>query len=155
MKQQLVDALQPILNYLSNLDPSDPGAADTLNSKFPIDGEAMTALAALFSTGVEAGWLCERDGGPGVSFSRVTKAETPENFSVDAVRMDRPGPGHNHPKGEFDLCFPVEGSPEFDGNPPGWVVYGPQSWHVPTVSGGTMNILYFLPGGEIEFGPKS
>ena len=39
----------------------------------------------------------------------------------------------------------------FDGNAPGWVVYGRGSAHVPTVTGGEMLILYFLPGGAIEF----
>ena len=38
---------------------------------------------------------------------------------------------------------------------------GPTVWDrnqatstVPTVEGGSMNILYFLPGGAIEFGPR-
>ena len=51
----------------------------------------------------------------------------------------------------MDLCFALDGDPTFDGNPPGWTVYGPESWHVPTVADGTMAILYFLPGGAIRF----
>ena len=43
------------------------------------------------------------------------------------------------------------GEARFDGHPEGWVVFGPDSVHVPTVSDGEMLILYFLPGGEIEF----
>jgi hypothetical protein len=113
----------------------------------------MRALAVLFEEGVAGGWLCDRQGGPGLTYSRVIKAAGAE-LSVDAVRMAGPGPGHTHPNGEFDLCFPVSGAPTFDDRPPGWTVYPPRSWHVPTVAGGTMNILYFLPAGAIEFGPK-
>jgi hypothetical protein len=68
--------------------------------------------------------------------------------------MAKPGPGHTHPNGEIDLCFAVSGAPRFDGNAPGWTVYPPNSWHVPTVEGGVMDILYFLPGGAIRFEPK-
>ena len=59
-----------------------------------------------------------------------------------------------HPNGEVDLCFTVDGNPTFDGNAPGWTVYEPGSWHVPSVADGVMDILYFLPGGAIKFGPK-
>jgi len=155
MKQQLVESLAPIIEFLKTLDPGNPTSASELNAKFPLEGTAMKELATLFALGVQEKWLCDREGGPGVSYSRVCKASTPEKFSVDAVRMDCPGPGHAHPKGEFDLCFAAAGYPNFDGHSPGWVVYGPESWHIPTVSGGTMNILYFLPGGEIAFGDKS
>ena len=69
--------------------------------------------------------------------------------------MNGPGLAHTHPNGEIDLCFAMDGDPRFDGHPEGWVVYGPGSWHVPTVTGGTMAILYFLPSGAIAFGPQS
>ena len=154
MNQELQDALSPIIDFLDGLDPADSTAAATLNEKFPVGSEALQALATLFEKGVSEGWLCDREGGPGVTYSRVAKKLGSSEFSIDAVRMDRPGPGHAHPKGEFDLCFSVAGSPQFDEHEPGWTVYPPNSWHVPTVSGGTMNILYFLPGGAIAFGPK-
>jgi len=146
-------ALAPIVDHLRGLDPADPSARTTLQERFPIGGPELTALAALFESGVSDGWLCDRKGSETVSYSRVRKAGDGE-LSIDAVRMSGPGPGHTHPNGEFDLCFSVDGSPTFDGQPVGWVVYPPDSWHVPTVAGGTMNILYFLPGGAIEFGPK-
>ena len=40
---------------------------------------------------------------------------------------------------------------EFDGHAEGWTVYPSGSWHVPSVAGGVMDILYFLPGGAIRF----
>jgi hypothetical protein len=33
----------------------------------------------------------------------------------------------------------------------GWLVYGPDSSHAPTVAGGTAFVLYLLPQGVIEF----
>jgi hypothetical protein len=68
--------------------------------------------------------------------------------------MSGVGPGHTHGNGEIDLCLAVGGTPRFDGHGPGWVVYPPGSWHEPTVTGGAMDILYFLPGGAIQFGPR-
>lgn len=146
--------LQPLLVFMGDLDPADPRAAERLEAHFPLVGGGLEAIAAAFDEGLADNWLCHRDGGPGVSYSRVRKALGPEDLSVDAVRMSGPGPGHTHPAGEFDLCFAAEGEPTFDGRPPGWTVYPPGSWHVPTVAGGTMNILYFLPGGAITFGPE-
>jgi hypothetical protein len=153
-REQFEALLEPVLASLADLDPADDGAAAALEATFPVDGDAMKELAALFARGVADGWLCDREGGPGVRFSRVRKAAGDGTLSIDAVRMDRPGPGHTHPNGEFDLCFAVDGDPRFDDRPAGWTVYPPGSWHVPTVAGGTMNILYFLPGGAIQFGPK-
>lgn len=158
-KEQFQELLQPLLDALAGMDPNDPGVADQLTERFPIDDPAIQKLAEAFAEGVSAGWLCDRQGGPGVTYSRVRKARSDgapsDRLSVDAVRMDRAGPGHTHPNGEFDLCFAVAGAPRFDDQAPGWTVYPAGSWHVPTVSGGTMNILYFLPDGAIKFGPRS
>lgn len=154
MKEQLLEAIAPLVEFLDTLDPAANDAAQTLNERYPVDGDEMQALARMYQAGLAEGWLCDRDGGPGVRYSRVSKSTGKSEFSIDAVSMDAPGPGHTHPNGEFDLCFAADGDPEFDGRAPGWTVYPPGSWHVPTVTGGSMNILYFLPGGSIEFGPK-
>jgi hypothetical protein len=151
-RETFLEALEPVLAAVAGLDPADPEAAARLSAAFPLEGPALTRLRTLMRAGVEAGWLCDREAG-GVRFSRVKKAEA-GGLSVDAVHMSAPGPGHLHPNGEFDLCFAVSGAPTFDGRAPGWTVYPPGSWHVPTVAGGVMDILYFLPEGAIEFGPK-
>ena len=70
--------------------------------------------------------------------------------AFDVVLMNGAGPNHIHPEGEIDLCFPFDGNPKFDGQEPGWVVYGAGSQHIPTVSGGTMAIVYLLPKGAFE-----
>lgn len=154
MNESLQDALAPVIDFLDTLDPADSKSAELLNARFPVNSEPMQAIAALFEAGVRNRWLCNRHGGPGVTYSRVAKQVGQSEMTIDAVRMDAPGPGHSHPNGEFDLSFAALGDPNFDGQGPGWTVYPPGSWHVPTVSGGTMNILYFLPGGAIEFAPK-
>ena len=73
-------------------------------------------------------------------------------FSVDVVQMDNVSGGHHrHPNGEIDLVMPVDASAQFDGHRAGWVVYGPDSAHVPTVTGGKALVLYLLAQGAIEF----
>jgi len=151
-KAALIEALAPVLEVVRGVDPSDPGAAAHLAATLPADDERITKLAAVLRDAVSAGTdVCHHEAG-GVRFSRVKKPGD-DGLSVDAVHMDAPGPGHTHPNGELDLCFAVSGEPTFDGNAPGWTVYPPGSWHVPTVAGGVMDILYFLPGGAIRFEP--
>lgn len=155
-QQDLLDALSPVLEFVAALDLSDPQAArSALDARFPVDGDVVTALRTGFVAGRADGWLCNKENA-GVRFSRVQKATSPtgaQSLSVDAVFMSGPGPGHTHPNGEVDLCFVVDGDPRFDGAVAGWTVYPPGSWHVPTVAGGAMDILYFLPGGAIRFEP--
>jgi hypothetical protein len=153
MSDELRHALAPLFRHLSGVDPSDPTAAIALNRDLPLSSENMQSLFGHLQSGLEAGTLTPR-GEDGMRYGRVCKAsEDTHDFSVDAVHMNCPGPGHAHPNGEINLCFATGGNPAFDGEPPGWVVNAPGTWHVPTVTGGEMVILYFLPGGAIEFGP--
>ena len=153
-KEDLLAALAPIVDALNGISLDDPaGTKRMLDEKFPVDGPIVSKARTLFREGVAAGWLCDRENS-GVKFSRVLKAADATKWSIDAVHMSGPGAGHLHPGGEVDLCFAVEGSPKFDGHEGAWVVFGKNTWHVPTVEGGVMDILYFLPGGAITFGPK-
>ena len=147
--------LEPVLRLVAELDLSDPAAARArLEAELPLDSPAVRAIRAMVERGLAEGWLCPRQNGD-IQYGRVFKAsEDTHGLGVDAVHMSSPGPGHLHPSGEVDLCFALDGSPTFDGNPPGWTVYADGSWHVPTVTGGTMAILYFLPDGAIHFGPR-
>ena len=145
-------SLSPLLSFVGGLDLTAPGEARAaLNTAFPMDGDWVAALRTTLVAAAEAGEVCNR-GAPPVRWSRVFRAgDESAGLSADAVWMNGPGPRHEHPNGEVDLCFSLEGDPRFDGEPEGWVVYGPGSRHVPTVSGGDMLILYLLPGGAIEF----
>ncbi len=144
--------LAPLLDFCASLDLTNPAAARAaLERKFPLDGPFLQSVRAALEAGVAAGALCQRGEAP-VKWSRVFKSSAESRgFSADAVLMSAPGPRHRHPNGEVDLCFATAGTPAFDGNPPGWTVYPPDSAHIPTVTGGTMLILYLLPGGAIEF----
>lgn len=157
-REEFLARLAPVLEFVATLDLGNAAEArHTLQQRYPVDGAVVADLRARFVAGRAAGWLCDRENG-GVLFSRVQKATAttgPQSLSVDAVHMGGPGPGHTHENGEVDLCFAVDGEPRFDGAAEGWTVYPPGSWHVPTVSGGTMDILYFLPGGAIRFGPPA
>jgi hypothetical protein len=47
--------------------------------------------------------------------------------------------------------MPLTPGATFDGRPAGWLVYGPDTSHSPTVAQGSALILYLLPEGAIEF----
>lgn len=149
-----VRVLLPLLDVLKTVDPADPNATEQLNQLLPLSDPRMSAARQLVTDGLAEGWLAPREAG-GVKFGRVAKpTDATSDFSIDAVEMNGPGPGHVHPHGEFDLSFALEGTPTFDDHSEGWVVLPPNSWHIPTVSDGRMGILYFLPKGAIEFGPR-
>jgi len=151
-RETLETALAPLFTALQGADPADAGLAARLAKSVPVDGPVCAAVRAAARRGLEEGWLCDREAG-GIRFSRPVKpAPATGNFSVDAVVMDRvAGPRHRHPNGEINLCFAEEGTPNFCGHPEGWAVFPPESVHVPRVDGGRMLILYFLPGGAIDF----
>ncbi len=152
---QLLRALEPVVAHLSAVDLTQPDAAEDLNHALPLGGPVLSEVERMVREGLSDGWLCPRGEG-GLRFGRVQKApEGQDGFSIDAVDMTQPGPGHEHPLGEIDLCIGIEGDPRFDGKAPGWTVYPPGSWHIPTVTGGRMAILYFLPNGQIRFGPRN
>jgi hypothetical protein len=148
----LIDTFRPLIDAARSLDLGSPDVArDELTSRFPPRGPAAKALNAKLVALLEEGRIAERGALP-VKFGRVTKA-VPESddFSIDVVHMDGPGPHHRHPLGEVNYCIALDGEPRFDGHAPGWVVMPPSSGHVPTVSGGRMLIVYLLPKGQIEF----
>ncbi len=123
-----------------------------LNTSFPADGPDVRAVLDACQAGIAAGWMCSREAG-GIRFGRVIRpgAET-HGFSVDVVDMQPvAGPHHRHPNGEIDLILPLEAGARFDGRGIGWLVYGPDSAHRPTVTQGRALVLYLLPAGAIEF----
>ena len=123
-----------------------------LNENFPPGGEAFDDLATLCRQGIDEGWLCDREHG-GIRFGRIIPPGPASNdFSVDVVEMqDIVGPYHGHPNGEIDMIIPESVDAKFDGHGQGWMVYGVDSAHHPTVTDGKAIVLYLLPGGEIDF----
>jgi len=133
----------------------DRGLAEYLNSEYPAGGEVFEALKRACEAGVKEGWLCENEHA-GIKYGRPTKpGPATQGFSVDVVRMnDIKGPYHRHPNGEIDMIMPLSGAAKFDGHGAGWWVYGPETAHYPTVTGGDALVLYLLPGGAIDFKAK-
>ncbi|MGQ0552937.1 MAG: 4-hydroxylaminobenzoate lyase [Planctomycetota bacterium] len=152
MSAALLAQLEAPMRAAAGAKLADPAAARAaLARAFPHDGPEGRALRATLLAAVQAGTICDR-GKDAIRYSRLAKPEaTPHALSVDFVWMTGPGISHRHPRGEVNLCYAVEGDPRFDGQPEGWVVFPPGSEHVPTVSGGRMLIVYFLPGGAVEW----
>ncbi|MCW9033412.1 MAG: DUF4863 family protein [Rhodospirillales bacterium] len=130
----------------------DAALGEQLNKEFPADSAEFQAIAAGCKTGIEEGWLCENEHG-GIRYGRPIKpTDDLAGCSVDVVLMkDLKGPHHKHPNGEIDMVIPTQGDAKFDGKGAGWVVYGPDTAHNPTVTDGEAIVLYLLPGGAIEF----
>ena len=149
---KLTETFAPLWRAAAGIELSDPEAACVeLTSRFDPSGEEARSLEAGLLELLAAGRVADR-GAPPVTYSRAAGAtEETGDLSVDIVHMSGPGPEHRHPRGEVNFCIASDGAPTFDGRPPGWVVHPPGSQHVPTVDGGTMLIVYLLPGGEIEF----
>lgn len=147
-KEEFVQLLTPVAAALRDIDVDQRDAAAAVERAVPFRGPLIAALREAAVASIGSDWLLPKSNA-GIRFGRAAKDLA--GFSVDAVLMDVPGPRHRHPNGEIDLCFTTKGDPHFDGKAEGWVVYGKGSSHVPTVRGGEMLILYFLPGGAIEF----
>jgi hypothetical protein len=132
--------------------PLDAELAAYLNRTFSGESVEFKAIEALCHKGVAEGWMCQREAG-GIRYGRVLPPDDGlAGFSVDVVHMtDVAGPHHRHPEGEIDMVMPISPDARFDGTPRGWKVYGPDTAHRPTVTGGTALVLYLLPGGQIEF----
>ena len=147
-----IEPFQPLLAAATGLDLSDPDAAHAeLTRRFDPAGEAAEALRSTLIDLLDEGAIAEKGDMP-VKWGRVAKAtDETSGFSIDVVLMNGAGPEHRHPSGEVNYCIALEGEPTFEDQPAGWVVMQNGSTHVPTVAGGTMLIVYLLPGGEIEF----
>ncbi|WP_026350162.1 DUF4863 family protein [Bordetella sp. FB-8] len=125
---------------------------DRLNREFGPTSAVYRGIFEACKSAVAAGWMCKHEAA-GIRYGRVIKpAEDLAGYSVDVVDMDNlAGPYHAHPNGEIDLIMPLAGPARFDGHDAGWLVYGPDSAHSPTVNGGRALVLYLLPQGAIEF----
>jgi len=135
--------IDPVIDHLKTLDLSDAeGVQRSLTERFG----AMPELQELCRARVDE--LCPKEAGS-TRFGRLAKDRG--GFSVDTVLSRGKGMRHTHPSGEVNYCFAWEGSPTFDGDPPGWIVYPPDTTHPANVEGGAMFMIYFLPGGRIEW----
>jgi hypothetical protein len=160
-QQRLLTLLQPVLDKVAELAPAKRDQPDSaralvsaLDEAFPYDGEVAQSIGEEIRRGIDEGWLCNK-GDDNAKFSRLAKpSPQTHNLSIDIVSLQGPALEHTHPAGEVTLGFPSKGhtaEARFDGHPPGWVFKEPGSRHVPTVEGGRMDLIYFLPGGAVEW----
>ncbi len=153
-RSEFEQALKTITRAIAGESPGAELEA-LLNEQFGAGSDAFATLARACHEGDDEGWLCQREHG-GIRYGRAIEA-TPDlaGYSVDVVRMDDVrGPYHRHPGGELDLVMPIDDAAKFDGRGAGWIAYGPESAHYPTVTGGAAYVLYLLPDGAIDFKAK-
>lgn len=148
---ELIATLRPVLEAVADLDLHHPDlAVDHLRQRLPratMDAVTEALLAAHADRA-----LTPRQATPTLWFGRVAKAsEATCGLSVDVVDMRGAGAAHTHPQGEVSWCIPMEDAPRFEGAADGWVVMPPGSQHTPTVTGGRMLIVYFLPEGALTW----
>jgi hypothetical protein len=157
---RLLGLLAPVLAKVAELAPEhrrSPEAARELEaileSTFPWAGPVVQEIGREIGRGVAEGWLCNR-GDENARFSRVAKpGPSTHGLSVDVVDMIGDAAEHTHPNGEVTIGFPAEQGTraQFEARPPAWVFLPPGSRHVPRVAGGRMHLVYFLPGGAVEW----
>lgn len=147
----LIPLLAPVFEALEGLDLTDRAAAErTLASR--VSATTMEEVSTALRAAHAAGLLTTKRASPTLTFGRVSKpSPDTRGFAVDAVDIAGPGAVHTHPKGEVSWLLPIEGAPRFEGATEGWVVLPPGSRHVPTVTGGRMLIVYFLPDGAVDW----
>ena len=148
----MLEIFGPLLRAAQGVSLDDPASAVAeLNQRLDPQEEEAASLNAALKTLLEEGRIADRGELP-VRWGRVAKpSEESLGFSIDVVLMNGAGPRHRHPLGEVNYCVALEDTPTFQDQSPGWVVESPGSEHVPTVSGGTMLIVYLLPEGSMEF----
>jgi Domain of unknown function (DUF4863) len=149
--QEFQALLAPVAEHIRDK-ALDKGLQAELNQAFPADGQTFKAIEQACHAAIAAGWMCNREAG-GIRYGRVVKADGAlADCSVDVVEMQNvKGPHHRHPNGEIDMIMPISPGAKFDGHGAGWLVYGPDTAHNPTVTEGKALVLYLLPGGAIEF----
>lgn len=149
MNDELIEEIRGLLVMIADVDLTDPTCAQSMiEARASHGGSKVARVRELLLASIEAGGVLDREHA-GIRFGRLSTDI--EGFSVDVVLSSGPGPRHMHPEGEIDLLFARAGSPKFDGHAEGWAVYAPGSTHVPEVCDGEMLILYFLPGGKVEW----
>ncbi|WP_166363525.1 DUF4863 family protein [Pseudomonas akapageensis] len=152
-KPEMMEAVASLLLFLKDK-PLDKQLEAELNEHFGATTEAYAKLLRLLRKGIEEGWACYAQiDGPDYCRGQLAKAtDNPNGYSVESGMLrDVQGNYHLHPRGEINMIGPVDDGATFCGSGAGWKVFEPGSQHYPTVKGGKVTMLFFLPGGEIQY----
>lgn len=152
-KPALMAAVARLLDFVGE-QPLDDKLERALNERFGPGTDAYHELLTLLRKGIEEGWACYAEiDGPDYRRGQLAKASAATHgFSVESGALkDVLGNYHRHPRGEINMIGPVDPEARFCGHGAGWKVFPPDSRHHPTVTGGKVTMLFFLPNGEIEY----
>lgn len=152
-KPEMMEAVASLLSSLKGK-PLDKQLESELNARFGPGSEVYTNLLRLLRLGIAEGWACYAQiDGPDYRRGQLAKAaDTAIGYSVETGMLKNVlGNYHLHPQGEINMIGPVDEGATFCGSGAGWKVFEPNSQHYPTVRGGKVTMLFFLPGGEIKY----
>lgn len=152
-KAALLEAVQELLAFIGSK-PLDAALQAQLNDRYGPSTQRFGTLLALLRAGIDEGWACYAEvDGPDYRRGRIAEAsEATHGFTVESAKLRNvKGNYHRHPRGEINMIGPVDPTGTFCGSGAGWRVFEANSSHYPTVAGGTVTFLFFLPGGSIEY----
>lgn len=152
-KPAMLEALHELLDFIGDKS-LDQELELQLNDRYGASTYRFNVLLTLLRTGIVEGWACYNEiTGPDYRRGRIAEAsDATHGFTVESGKLRNVlGNYHRHPKGEINMIGPVDATGQFCGHGAGWRVFAPDSSHYPTVSGGTVTLLFFLPGGLIEY----
>ncbi|MBR7964572.1 DUF4863 family protein [Burkholderia vietnamiensis] len=151
-KAELLTLLGTLCNNIRAL-PLDAALEARLNDRYGASTHAYAQLVKLLKLGVEEGWVAYTEV-EGNDYRRGRIAESSSdtsNLSVESgLLRDVKGQFHCHTRGEINMIIPLSEGAQFCGHGAGWRVFPPMSEHFPTVTGKAL-MMYFLPGGEIDY----
>jgi 2-hydroxylaminobenzoate mutase len=151
-KAELLTLLSTLCDDIHAM-PLDAALEARLNTQYGESTQAYAQLVKLLKLGVEEGWVAyaEIDGGDYRRGRIAEPSNETSNMSVESgLLRDVKGQYHCHTNGEINMIIPLEEGAQFCGHGAGWRVFPPMSEHFPTVTGKAL-MLYFLPGGEIDY----
>jgi len=152
-KPAFMNAVHTLLDFIG-AKPLGKALEVQLNEHYGPDTAAYSELLRLLRTGIDEGWACYAEiTGPDYRRGRIAESSPATNgFSVETGKLRNVlGNYHRHPMGEINMIGPVDETGQFCGHGAGWKVFEPGSRHFPTVTGGTVTMLFLLPHGEIEY----
>jgi hypothetical protein len=152
-KAALIKAVHELLDFVGGK-PLNAELETQLNDRYGASTERFNTLLTLLRAGIDEGWACYAEiDGPDYRRGRIAQAsDATHGFTVESGKLRNvKGNFHRHPRGEINMIAPVDPTGQFCGTGAGWRVFEPDSSHYPTVTGGTVTFLFFLPGGSIEY----
>jgi 2-hydroxylaminobenzoate mutase len=154
-KPEAMALIRQVLDFIGDR-PLDGPLEFELNRRFGPYGAFHDRLATLMRAGVAEGWAGYAPvKGAGYSRGRIAdeSVETRGMRVETGLMRDVVGQYHRHTRGEIDLVIPLDPGARWCGHGAGWVVYPAGSEHFPTTEGGQALVLFFLPGGAIDYRP--